>query len=230
MTAVRSAYEQCVRDIHWELHALSVGGCVAAATPPSRNPTSRPSARPEGAGGLSVRTISLIAGAVFYVASLVIFRDVLTAIPSVLRGQAVIAGDELVPFFNVHTQLLDQAAGEFNELVNGYEFRVRYAFLTTWLRYYKVLPFAILIVIPSLFWVTYLTVARFMDKVFTSLSSQAIYLATFFPVVLDLPDHGLLQGHPLLHADPRPGADDDLRACGCCTRCSSRAGSGSATW
>lgn len=140
--------------------------------------------RPAGASGISVRLISLIAGAVFYGASLVIFREVLAAIPSVLRGQAVIAGDELVPFFNVHTQLLDQAAGEFNELVNGYEFRVRYAFLTTWLRYYKVLPFAILLVIPSLFWATYLTVSRFMDKVFTSLSSQAIYLATFFPVSL----------------------------------------------
>ncbi|MHA4875092.1 hypothetical protein, partial [Enterococcus faecium] len=90
--------------------------------------------------------------------SLVIFRDVLFAIPSVLRGDAVIAGDELVPFFNWHSQLLDQAAGQFNELVNGYEFRVRYAFLTTWLRYYAVLPFAILIVIPALFWSAYLTV------------------------------------------------------------------------
>ncbi|WP_022880392.1 hypothetical protein [Microbacterium sp. B19] len=140
--------------------------------------------RPERARSLSTRTIALVVGAVYFVGSLVIFRDVLFAIPSVLRGDAVIAGDELVPFFNWHSQLLDQAAGQFNELVNGYEFRVRYAFLTTWLRYYTVLPFAILIVIPALFWVAYLTVARFMDKVFTSLSSQAIYLATFFPVSL----------------------------------------------
>ncbi len=140
--------------------------------------------RPERARSLSTRTIALVVGAVYFVGSLVIFRDVLFAIPSVLRGDAVIAGDELVPFFNWHSQLLDQAAGQFNELVNGYEFRVRYAFLTTWLRYYAVLPFAILIVIPALFWSAYLTVARFMDKVFTSLSSQAIYLATFFPVSL----------------------------------------------
>ncbi len=150
---------------------------VPAADPPI-------AARPEGTAGLSTKTIALLAGAVFYVASFIIFRDVLAAIPAVLRGDAVIAGDELVPFFNWHSQLLDQAAGQFNELVNGYEFRVRYAFLTTWLRYYPVLPFAILLVIPSLFWVAYLTVARFMDKVFTSLSSQAIYLATFFPVAL----------------------------------------------
>ncbi|MBQ9917749.1 MAG: hypothetical protein IJO71_11200 [Microbacterium sp.] len=140
--------------------------------------------RPQRARNLSTRTIALVVGAVYFVGSLIIFRDVLFAIPSVLRGEAVIAGDELVPFFNWHSQLLDQAAGQFNELVNGYEFRVRYAFLTTWLRYYAVLPFAILIVIPALFWSAYLTVARFMDKVFTSLSSQAIYLATFFPVSL----------------------------------------------
>ncbi len=140
--------------------------------------------RPEGGKGLRPRTIALVAGAFFYIGSFVVFRDVLTAIPSVLNGDAVIAGDELVPFFNPRSQLLEQAAGEFNELVNGYEFRVRYAFLTTWLRYYKVLPFAILLVIPTLFWVVYLTVARFMDKVFTTLSSQAIYLATVFPVTL----------------------------------------------
>ncbi|SIR74472.1 hypothetical protein [Microbacterium sp. RURRCA19A] len=155
------------------------------APPPADAPAhAEEDARPQRARSLSTRTIALVVGAVYFVGSLVIFRDVLFAIPSVLRGDAVIAGDELVPFFNWHSQLLDQAAGQFNELVNGYEFRVRYAFLTTWLRYYAVLPFAILIVIPALFWSAYLTVAKFMDKVFTSLSSQAIYLATFFPVSL----------------------------------------------
>ncbi|OLF07062.1 hypothetical protein [Actinophytocola xanthii] len=140
--------------------------------------------RASGVTGLSPRAIALFVGLVYYVAALVIFRDVVTAIPSVLKGKAVIVGDELVPFFNPSSQLLEQAAGEFNELVNGYEFRVRYSFLTTWLRYYPVLPFAILLVIPSLFWAAYLTVARFAERVFTSLSPQSIYLATFFPVSL----------------------------------------------
>ncbi|WP_432456540.1 hypothetical protein [Cellulomonas iranensis] len=108
----------------------------------------------------------------------------LLGLPAVLRGDVVVVGDELVPFFDWHSQLLDQAAGEFNELVHGYEFRVRHAFLTTWLRYYLVLPFAILVVIPTLFWVAYLTVARFTAAVFTSVSAQAVYLATFFPVAL----------------------------------------------
>lgn len=154
------------------------------STPATADEAIAPIVRPVGVDGLSTKWITLAVGAIYYVASLVIFRDVLTAIPSVLRGDAVIAGDELVPFFNWHSQLLDQAAGEFNELVNGYEFRVRYSFLTTWFRFYKVLPFAILLVLPTLFWIAYLTVTRFMDKVFTSLSSQAIYLATFFPISL----------------------------------------------
>lgn len=154
----------------------------ASAAGPAPRPA--PPHRPEGPAALSPRVLSLLAGAVFYAAAFVIFRDVLTAVPSVLRGESVIVGDELVPFFNWRSQLLDQAAGQFNELVHGYEFRVRYAFLTTWLRYYTVLPFAILLVIPTLFWVAYLTVARFMDRVFTSLSSQAIHLAVFFPVAL----------------------------------------------
>lgn len=158
----------------------------AAPEDPADEPPAGPAppARPRDVAGLRPRTIALIVAAVYYAGSLVIFRDVVAAIPSVLRGDAVIAGDELVPFFNWHSQLLDQAAGQFNELVNGYEFRVRYAFLTTWLRYYQVLPFAILLVIPTLFVVAYLTVAKFADRVFTTLSSQAIYLATFFPVTL----------------------------------------------
>ena len=92
------------------------------------------------------------------------FRGVAASIPSVLDGSAVINGDELVPFFNPTSQLIDQAAGKFNQLTNGYEFRVRYAFLTTWMRYYKVLPFAIILVIPSIAYASYLAVSWFLAQ------------------------------------------------------------------
>ena len=85
-------------------------------TSPDPHLTAPTVSRPRDDSWLSARKISIIVGAFFYVASLVIFRDVLMAIPSVLRGDAVIAGDELVPFFNWRSQLLDQAAGLFNEL------------------------------------------------------------------------------------------------------------------
>ncbi|MBA8814997.1 hypothetical protein FHX48_000049 [Microbacterium halimionae] len=133
---------------------------------------------------VTARRISRIVTAGYFVAALIVFRDVLFAIPAVLSGDAVIVGDELVPFFNPSSQLLEQAAGEFNELTNGYEFRVRYSFLTTWLRHYQVLPFAILIVIPAIFAVAYRTVTWFLTDVFRSLSPVAIAIATVFPTTL----------------------------------------------
>ena len=132
----------------------------------------------------SIRRIVLVVGLVYYVTALIVFRHVVTAIPSILRGESVIVGDELVPFFNPRSQLLEQAQGQFNQLTNGYEFRVRYAFLTTWMRHYRILPFAILTVIPTIFFGVYLTTARFIDRVFTSVSSTSIYLATAFPTAL----------------------------------------------
>lgn len=134
-----------------------------------------------------LRTATIIArwvGVVYYVAGFIIFRDVVASIPSVLAGQSVIVGDELVPFFNPTSQLFDQAKGDFSELTNGYEFRVRYAFLTTWLRHYQVLPFAIVLVIPGLFTIAYRVTAKFIIDVFRTLSPVAVALATAFPVAL----------------------------------------------
>jgi hypothetical protein len=130
------------------------------------------------------RRVARVVSVLFFVVSLIVFRDVLTAIPSVLRGDAVIVGDELVPFFNVNSQLLEQAAGEFNQLTHGYEFRVRYSFLTTWLRHYHVLPFAILVVIPTIVVGAYRIVVWFLTDVFRTLSPVTIALVTTFPVGL----------------------------------------------
>ena len=88
----------------------------------------------------SHQRIALVVCGLYFVAALIVFRDVLFAIPDILAGKRVVVGDELVPFFNPRSQLFEQAQGEFSELTNGYEFRVRYAFLTTWLRHYMVLP------------------------------------------------------------------------------------------
>ena len=130
------------------------------------------------------RRIAAAVGLFYYLASLFILRDVVAGIPSVLGGSSVINGDELVPYFNPQSQLLDQAKGEFSELTNGFEFRVRYSFLTTWLRHYKVLPFAMVLGLPSIVFAAYLTVTWFMRKVFLSLSAETIALAAAFPTAL----------------------------------------------
>ena len=128
--------------------------------------------------------IAIVVGLCYYVASFVIFRDVLFAIPSVLRGDKVIVGDELVPFFNPSSQLIDQAKGEFSDLTNGFEFRVRYSFLTTWVRHYQVLPFAILLFLPTIVWSAYLTTAWFVSRVFRTLEKPTVYVAAAFPTAL----------------------------------------------
>jgi hypothetical protein len=131
----------------------------------------------------NIRKITLIVGICYFALSAFMFRGVIASIPSVLRGEAVINADELVPFFNVHSQLLDQAAGKFNQLTNGYEFRVRYAFLTTWLRYYKVLPFAIVTVIPLITYVGYLVTAAFLTRVLVQYKPETIYILSSTPVL-----------------------------------------------
>lgn len=122
--------------------------------------------------------IAFAVGAIYLACSLFIFRGVLASIPSVLHGEAVINGDELVPFFNPNSQFIEQAAGKFNQLTNGYEFRVRYSFLTTWLRYYKILPFAIILVIPAVTFAAYLAVSRFLVASMQVGAGPTIYIAT----------------------------------------------------
>ncbi|BBY84828.1 MFS transporter [Mycolicibacterium tokaiense] len=150
--------------------------------------------RPDGNAGrhrsnftadrFAYQRIALVVCLLYFLASFVVFREVLFAIPDILSGKRVLVGDELVPFFNPSSQLLEQAQGKFSELTNGYEFRVRYAFLTTWLRHYMVLPFAVLLVLPAIVSAAYLTTAWFIRRGFPSLTATNVYLATAAPTAL----------------------------------------------
>ena len=133
---------------------------------------------------LTIRQISMIVGICYFLISFFVFRHVIANIPLVLSGQAVINGDELVPFFNPNSQLIDQAAGKFNQLTNGYEFRVRYSILTTWFRYYKVLPFAIVLVIPTITYLTYLATASLLRKALPQFKPENIYQLTAAPILM----------------------------------------------
>lgn len=132
----------------------------------------------------SVEKIAAAVGVIFFLLSFFTFRHVIANIPLVLSGEAVINGDELVPFFNPDSQLIDQAAGKFNQLTNGYEFRVRYSILTTWMRYYKVLPFAIPLVIPGVTYLSYLFVALLLRRILPQYKPEAIYQLTAAPVLM----------------------------------------------
>jgi hypothetical protein len=132
----------------------------------------------------AIKRIAVVVGICYFLFSFFMFRNVIAAIPLILRGEAVINGDELVPFFNPDSQLIDQAAGKFNQLTNGYEFRVRYAILTTWMRYYKILPFAIPLVIPGIAFAAYLVTAWFISKILPQYNPKIIYQLTSAPVMI----------------------------------------------
>ncbi len=144
----------------------------------------RVAVRPRKRALTAVQQIALAVGVVYFLLSFFTFRNVIASIPLILSGQAVINGDELVPFFNPDSQLIDQAAGKFNQLTNGYEFRVRYSILTTWMRYYKILPFAIVLVVPGVTYLAYLFVARLLARILTQYKPEAIYQLTAAPVLM----------------------------------------------
>lgn len=75
-----------------------------------------------------------------------VFRDLLLELPAIFRGDSAVSADELVPFFNWQTQFFDQVLGEFSPLTNQYEFRIRYSILTTWMRFYAILPVTLVLV------------------------------------------------------------------------------------
>ena len=128
--------------------------------------------------------IAAVVGLVYLLGSLILFRGVLFAIPDIVRGERILVGDELVPYFNPTSQLLDQARGDYSELTNGYEFRVRYSFLTTWLRHYQVVPFAVLLILPAVVWSAYLATSWFLCRCIRTVSPSTAYLATAFPTAL----------------------------------------------
>lgn len=114
----------------------------------------------------------------------VMFRNIIFAIPDILSGKAILNSDELVPFFDVHTQFLDQLKGNFNDLTNGYEFRVRYAIFTVWMRYYLLLPFTIVLSPLVGAFANFVTLNVFLRKILPTQSEANIMRAASLSVLL----------------------------------------------
>lgn len=78
----------------------------------------------------------------FLVLHLFIFRDVVAAIPAILEGKSVVVREELVPFFSFGSQFMSEGT---SALTSSDEVRVAYSFWTAWVRYYAILPFALVL-------------------------------------------------------------------------------------
>lgn len=109
---------------------------------------------------------------------LFIFRSIVFAIPDLMAGHSVVNTSELVPFFSPGNQLLEQAGGAFSDLTNEYEFRVRYSILTTWMRYYLILPFAIILCPLLGAYLVFLVTSSFLRTLLPSIPPRRILAST----------------------------------------------------
>jgi len=122
---------------------------------------------------------------------LFIFRGIVMAWPDLIAGRSVLNSSELVPFFSPGSQLIEQARGLFSELTHGFEFRVRYSILTTWMRYYLILPFSIIFAPLIGGYLTFVVVYRFLHKLLPDIPRRRIFygtaLSTLFIQLILLP-------------------------------------------
>jgi hypothetical protein len=91
---------------------------------------------------LARKYLLLIVG-IFLLMHIFMFRNLLVQAPAMASGNASIVREELVPFFNYHTQYIPKNN---SKLTGSNEFRVVYAYWTSWTRQNAILPYMLVIV------------------------------------------------------------------------------------
>lgn len=108
-----------------------------------------------------------------------IFRDLLMTWADIFSGEATIGAEELVPIFNFQSQYLDQQSNPFSGLTGNFEFRVRYSILTTWTRYYSILPGTLIILNSLTILIIYIGIYRII-RLISKIQSEE----TWFPILV----------------------------------------------
>lgn len=121
---------------------------------------------------------------IFLCIHIFIFRGVVAKLPDLMAGHSVLNTGELVPFFDPSSQFIEQLKGSFSELTEAYEFRVRYSVLTTWMRYYLILPFAIILAPCLGAFFACLAISCFLRSLLPSIPSRRILSVTALTTLL----------------------------------------------
>ncbi len=120
--------------------------------------------------------------AMFVCMHVFIFRGVIAKTPDIVRGDAVVAREELVPFFDFKTQFMSEST---SDLTSSEEVRTSYSFWTSWVRQAKILPFALVILnslsATILFYAFYRVTRQYVDD-----NSMAIAAAIASAIVIHL--------------------------------------------
>jgi hypothetical protein len=112
-----------------------------------------------------------------------IFRGVLASWYDIIQNKVIVGPEELVPIFNFQSQYLDQQANPFSALTTNFEFRVRYSILTTWTRYYNILPGTIVLFCSLTLLLIYTAIYRLLDLI-TSFSKEKIWKPILYTAAL----------------------------------------------
>lgn len=119
-----------------------------------------------------------------------IFRSFIFDFKDLVQGKKVIVWEELVPIFDMKSQFFDQLNGGWSELTQGKEGRIGYSALTSWTRYYKILPFSLILLNSVSCFFIFLSILFFLhyflkrkDSIiifFSCLSSTSVYLLLLY--------------------------------------------------
>lgn len=120
-----------------------------------------------------------------------IFRNVISKIPETFSGASVVSREELVPFYRFDSQFFTEST---SSLTSSDEIRVAYSFWTAWVRYYKVLPFALVVMNAVTAFMIFYAFYRILRH-FTRGQNMAIYVA----LLAALPIHLVLLYAKITH-------------------------------
>lgn len=111
----------------------------------------------------------------------IIFHNILLNCLDVVEGEKIIAREELIPFFDFTDDYLSNIFSNYDDTTSGIEIRAEYFFITSWVRYYKFLPFMLLILNSVSWFLIYysliiLTKNSVWDKLSSFVAASLIYI------------------------------------------------------
>ena len=151
----------------------------------------------QGRGFLhSHRKLLVITFLFFLVVHLLIFRGVLANTGEIVGGEKVFTSEELVPIFDLDTQFFDQLEHSFSHLTDNHEVRVEYSFLTSWARYYAILPFSVVILNALSAWLLFLSVFLLLRRLWRQ---TPVWQSVLFSAAPALVIHSILLYSKITH-------------------------------
>lgn len=120
------------------------------------------------------RTALFVVFGLLLVVHLFIFRTIILHSSAVVHNNASIVREELVPFFDYHSEYLP---AESSKLTGSDEFRVTYSFWSSWTRYNSILPFMLVIVNTIAAFLLFYAIFRVVRRFLPNQQAKSIFVS-----------------------------------------------------